>query len=595
MSLQGDLKHFPLIDVIQLLHGARKSGVLRLSSDIGESQLVFHEGDLVSANYLNNRVRIGQVLVSAGAISDQQLARALEIQNSAGAQRKPLVITMLEQGMVNEATAYNCLESLIEMTIVEVLTWKGGNFTLEIDGPLPANGHQFSPDDFHQRILLNTQGVLMESLRILDEKTRDGTMDEILSIAGLSDLDLITENGSGATYSHQATREYDSPPLRQALAEQRNMARQSEDRSYRAPETLEKLINAEYPAIKAEQRQQLIALLTREPAGGGDTEHKASQAVIIYSRSPLLTAMIRSLCHQQGISAIEADNGASLVINLRLLLCQMLRPLVLLDIPHDGDPQDALRICEDLDAFPQVSLVLLACARYWNNSALRALGSGIRTIIPRPCGECPENEGPRLALSFCAELGNVLGILTAEPSGGDQRFFTCISALREGKTGSEIINAILAYLRGQFERAVVLLVTERELIVDQVFGVTGPPSGEPVTISGLRIPHDDQEIFEKLLQNGRIYYGFHSDSTWPHQLYRAIGRPDSPEVLLFPLVRVKTVIAFIYADFGTRYAPPPSLRHLEALDHFANSRVSVLAYRQKLKSLLDSAGKPAPE
>ena len=120
MSLHGDLEHFPIIDIIQLLNGARKSGLLHLTSEKGESQLVFHEGDLVSANFLNNRVRIGQVLVSSGAITEEQLARALEIQNNAGDDRKPLVITLLEHGMVDETAAYNGIESLIEMTVVEV-------------------------------------------------------------------------------------------------------------------------------------------------------------------------------------------------------------------------------------------------------------------------------------------------------------------------------------------------------------------------------------------------------------------------------------------------------------------------------------------
>lgn len=193
MSLNGDLQHFPIIDIIQLLNGARKSGVLRLSCEKGESQLVFHEGDLVSANFLNNRVRIGQVLVSAGAITDEQLAQALDIQKNSGDDRKPLVITLLEHDMVDETAAYNGIESLIEMTVVEVLTWKEGRFSLEADKGEQVNGYHFSRTKFPQRILLNAQGILMESLRIFDEKVRDGSMDEILSIAGVSNRDLDTD------------------------------------------------------------------------------------------------------------------------------------------------------------------------------------------------------------------------------------------------------------------------------------------------------------------------------------------------------------------------------------------------------------------
>jgi hypothetical protein len=88
-----------------------------------------------------------------------------------------------------------------------------------------------------------------------------------------------------------------------------------------------------------------------------------------------------------------------------------------------------------------------------------------------------------------------------------------------------------------------------------------------------------------------MFYGFHSDSTWPHELYRLIGRPDNPEVLLFPFIRANTVVAFIYADFGSNPASSLSLHYLEALLQYTTAQISVSAYRQKLKSLSDSAEK----
>ena len=62
MSFTGDLEHLPIVDVIQLLHATRKSGVLRVTCRKGESQLVFKDGYMVSANHLNNSVRIGKIL-----------------------------------------------------------------------------------------------------------------------------------------------------------------------------------------------------------------------------------------------------------------------------------------------------------------------------------------------------------------------------------------------------------------------------------------------------------------------------------------------------------------------------------------------------
>ena len=125
MSFNGDLEHFPLVDVIQLLHMTNKTGILYLKCPRGESQLVFHNGFFVSANHLNNSVRIGTVLVDMNAITQEQLNQALLEQKDAGNGRKPLIATLIEQGTIDKETAFTGLETLIEMTIVEVMTYEG--------------------------------------------------------------------------------------------------------------------------------------------------------------------------------------------------------------------------------------------------------------------------------------------------------------------------------------------------------------------------------------------------------------------------------------------------------------------------------------
>jgi len=80
MSFTGDLEHLPIVDVIQLLHATRKSGILRISCRKGESQLVFKDGFIVSANHLNNSVRIGKILINLGLITPELLDQTLKEQ-----------------------------------------------------------------------------------------------------------------------------------------------------------------------------------------------------------------------------------------------------------------------------------------------------------------------------------------------------------------------------------------------------------------------------------------------------------------------------------------------------------------------------------
>ncbi len=581
MSLAGDLKHFPIIDIIQLLHGARKSGVLRLSGERGESQLVFHEGDLVGANYLNSRVRIGQVLVSAGAITEEQLVRALEMQNSAGDRRQPLVNTLLEQGMVDETAAYNGLESLIEMTIIEAMTWKEGHFTLEMGERGGADGYRFSRTAVPQRILLNSQGILMETLRIYDEKVRDGSVDEILSIAGVEHLGLEPP-------PEDEGRETEPTALQLMLVQQRDLVRRAGDQSYRSAEELGRLIVGEFPDATTEQKQELVSLLTAPGPEAGGAGEPAGLAVILVTRSALVSTMVRAVCHREGIYVVATDEITSVGMSVRLLLCQALHLILILDVPHGDVVQESLAAGAELSTYPQVSLVLAACSRFWGLLGMQALASGMRAIIPRPCRECGEEAYLRQALAFCSGLGAFLRSLSSEHGkNADQRFFTCISRLRDCKTRTEIADALLAYLMEPFERGIVFLVTEAELVAEHSFGV-GENKGEGLKpLSTLCIARDDQEIFEDVVKTGTMYYGFHSDSTWPHQLYRLIGRPDSPEVLLFPLVRANRVVAFIYADFGSRPATAPTLACIEALVQYCTAQVSISAYRQKLKTMLE--------
>jgi len=575
-----------------LLHASRKSGVFRLISQKGESQLVFHDGDLVSANFLNSRVRIGQVLVSAGAISEEQLAQSLEVQNNAGDNRKPLVITLLEHNMVDETSAYNGIESLIEMTIVEVLTWKEGHFSLDIAKSDTVDGYHFSRTNFPQRILLNSQGILMESLRIFDEKVRDGTMDEILSIAGVNNLDLGAEVPGSNAPAITSTVDQDTSPsaLQMLLTEQRSMIQRSGDQSYREVDAVKKLIVAEFPSAPKDLKRKLLSLLAGSAPEGKETTAPPDIAVIVITQSPLVSTTVRSICYQERVYAVAADNITALDINIRLLLCQTLHLVIFLDVPHVDGTQDALAVCRELQKYPQASVVLIACSHFWDTLGLQALSSGIHSIIPRPCKECSEKTEVHQAVSFASGLGAFLRSLSSSNSNGDdQRFFTCITQLRSCKTRTEITVATLEYLIKVFERAIVFLVTESEFVAEQSFGIKGAKEDGVALLSNLSIPLDDQEIFENVIKTGQMYYGFHSDSTWPHELYRLIGRPDNPEVLVFPFIRANSVVAFIYADFGSESAAAPSLHYLDALQQYTTAQISVSAYRQKLKSMLDAA------
>jgi hypothetical protein len=128
MAFTGDLEDLPLVDVVQLMHSTRNSGILQVNGKRDESQFVFKNGYVVGASHLNNGIRIGDILVEHGAISEAVPQEVLGIQHSPGTPRRPLIVTLLDWGMVEEQQAYAALKVQLELTLVK--------FSPGVKGPL---------------------------------------------------------------------------------------------------------------------------------------------------------------------------------------------------------------------------------------------------------------------------------------------------------------------------------------------------------------------------------------------------------------------------------------------------------------------------
>lgn len=176
MPLTGELEHLPIVDVIQLIHSTRKSGTLNVYSRKGEGQLVFNSGYIVSATHSSERLKIGKILLESKIITEGELDRALGIQELSGEDRKPLIATLLDHCGLSRDAAFKALETLIEMTVVEMISWTRGIFTLDVDEINVSDDYRYLPKQL-QTVSLDTQMVLMDALRIFDEKVHSGEIE----------------------------------------------------------------------------------------------------------------------------------------------------------------------------------------------------------------------------------------------------------------------------------------------------------------------------------------------------------------------------------------------------------------------------------
>ena len=170
MAFTGDLEHLPIVDIIQLVHTTRKSGIFSIKANNAESQIVFRNGSIVSANHIDNRVRIGSVLVKTGVISIDDLKQAMATMKQADKNRLPLLATLVQMGTLKREDAVRGLKKLVEMTIVELMSWTKGTFTFDTDAVVLSSEGGASSDDMEQDVVLDAQMVLMDALRISEPR-----------------------------------------------------------------------------------------------------------------------------------------------------------------------------------------------------------------------------------------------------------------------------------------------------------------------------------------------------------------------------------------------------------------------------------------
>ncbi|MDD2309919.1 MAG: DUF4388 domain-containing protein [Desulfuromonadaceae bacterium] len=581
MSFNGDLEHFPLVDVIQLLHMTGKTGVLYLKCPSGESQLVFHEGFFVSANHLNNSVRIGKVLVDMNAITPGQLNQALLEQKEAGGNRKPLIATLIEQGTIDKETAFKGLETLIEMTIVEVLTWVTGTFSLDVSKKYVSDEYRYFPEKLNQEILLNAQAILMDSLRIYDEKMRDGTLSKVFfSEENSSDMETvefysgipeITADLLGLDALDTITRKI--PDVFIGLKEHDP-----------ADEHLQAVTRA-LPETTVDQQGQLVSFLTGISTPAPSDSAPPVTAIILLSQDKLLSHTITAVCRHENLFIFAADEESGLDIVIEQSLGRDLHPVLVMDIPHDNDGVHYLKLVQQkVSAYPQVSVLIAACGNTWRAISMDALGVGARSIIPRPCSRCHEESYVPQMISFLSGIGSYLkSILPVPDPQVGQHLITAFNQLKSLSEPPEIALVMLQFAALQFERVLTLVVVKSELIAEKSIGVITAKSDGVTAPLLFRIPLERHSVLQEVVENGRLYYGQRRDDALMNFFYKEIGAPRSPKIMVVPLISRGKVIAVTYADFGPKPVSPPQTNLLEALAGHAGSMLDNALYRKSIE------------
>ena len=591
MAFTGDLEHLPIVDVIQLLHATRKSGILRVKSRKGESQLVFKEGFIVSANHLDSTVRIGKILIDNNFITPEILDQTLVAQQNAGHDRKPLIITLIERGLVNEKDAYKGLEQLIEMTVVEILTWKKGTFTLDVLPKSVADGYKYFPEKMNSEINVDTQGILMNALRIFDEKMRDGELQEEDYSEDALLLEETVEREENPRLSADDLGLAGLEFLEKKLPEVHAVL---EDWDPYAPHRLK--LEKIAPELSSQEREALVSFLGKISVFPNADQELAdqegqAQSVLFFSCDELLEHSVKTVCKHAGISVFATNKEQQLDHIIAQTLAKNRLPILVLDSPGNAEgrlsnEQIASLGRQKREKYPQICVIQLASSQD-TDFVLHSYKYGVRAVLPKPSFEAGKENYVENVIHFLQTFQSYV-LRCAEESGSAfvGKLRNSIMVLRELREAPDVALVLLQFVARMFERSVTLIVRENELVAERGIGVKADKSRGASPAMGFRIPMEKPTLFRDVIEEGSVFYGNTDDAVIGEYLFPAIGTPARLSILLLPLRMRGKTISLTYGDFGNGDPALIELNLLEILANYAELTMDNSIYRKTLEKHL---------
>lgn len=163
MALQGNLDDFSLPEILQLIAVQQKSGVLKLTSSEDVAVVFFEGGRVVSTRDRRRHARdpLKPFLVQTGRLTDPQMR---QIETIEAESRRELTDILLSGNYLSSEELQHAVEEQIQDTLHHLLTWKTGSYHF--------SGDARTVPKFAVNVRLNTEGLLMESMRRMDELSR---------------------------------------------------------------------------------------------------------------------------------------------------------------------------------------------------------------------------------------------------------------------------------------------------------------------------------------------------------------------------------------------------------------------------------------
>jgi len=185
VAIQGPLRELGVHDVFQLLDLGRKTGTLRISSELRQNRgtIWFERGAVVAAAIDSNPHPLGGILLRTGKLREEDLTRALSMQEQGDSRRVGEILVALQAITPRELEEQ--VRTQVEDVVFTLLGWSEGHFIFE----------EGDPDDIPRdaEIRITTESVLLEAARRIDEwseiESRVPHLGVVAQLAGMAGED----------------------------------------------------------------------------------------------------------------------------------------------------------------------------------------------------------------------------------------------------------------------------------------------------------------------------------------------------------------------------------------------------------------------
>jgi len=167
-AMQGDISAITLENVFQLFDFAALTGKLEIESPTNCGTFYFRNGTLIHGLLRLNQRKIGQFLLDAQVITQEQLDECLRLHHQLGPGHR-LGQILLKMGYIKPGWLDKSLLAQVKEAFFETLSWQQGTFKFYLDQAPPPDTAQFYTRIDH---------LLLEGMVAIDDQANPGDDEE---------------------------------------------------------------------------------------------------------------------------------------------------------------------------------------------------------------------------------------------------------------------------------------------------------------------------------------------------------------------------------------------------------------------------------